>query len=276
MKTLMTIFLCVIGISIKGLTFKDMNTSAALEIGESFLSSVQTNTLCVMQPFLEDMFFESWLNLPCAETEFHELRKNSYYPVHLLWCCKGLHGKESAWIKDSAVTAKSSHDTEVDYLDVKRGFYRPFIAMDGRPILTFLSLEEGVGQCEVVKGLIITNLAFYVNGLTSGVNQRKQPTLTRNKNRLIEMRRQLSREMEEMNPLIELSEREATEIVYLTALCRSWVRTMDEFNAAFVPNGETFLVRLTVPECETEIGRMLYDLARKRGLLGQKGKGAWK
>ena len=77
-------------------------------------------------------------------------------------------------------------------------------------------------------------------------------------------------------PLIELSEREATEIVYLTALCRGRVRTMDEFNAAFVPKGETFLVRLTVPECETEIGRMLYDLARKRGLLGQKGKGAWK
>lgn len=72
-------------------------------------------------------------------------------------------------------------------------------------------------------------------------------------------------------PLIELSEREATEIVYLTALCRGRVRTMDEFNAEFVPKGETFLVRLTVPECETEIGRMLYDLARKRGLFGRTG-----
>ena len=81
---------------------------------------------------------------------------------------------------------------------------------------------------------------------------------------------------ENWNPLIELSEREATEIVYLTALCRGRVRTMDEFNAAFVPKGETFLVRLTVPECETEIGRMLYDLARKRSLLGRKGKEGWK
>lgn len=80
-----------------------------------------------------------------------------------------------------------------------------------------------------------------------------------------------ARVSENWNPLIELSEREATEIVYLTALCRGRVRTMDEFNAAFVPKSETFLVRLTVPECETEIGRLLYDLARKRGLFGRKG-----
>ena len=81
-----------------------------------------------------------------------------------------------------------------------------------------------------------------------------------------------ARVSENWNPLIELSEREATEIVYLTALCRGRVRTMDEFNAAFVPKGETFLVRLTVPECETEIGRLLYDLARRRGLFGRKGR----
>lgn len=68
-------------------------------------------------------------------------------------------------------------------------------------------------------------------------------------------------------PLIALSPREATEIVYLTALCRGKVKSLDEFNAAFVPRGETFLVRLTAEDCETGIGRMLYKIVMKRGLV---------
>lgn len=70
-----------------------------------------------------------------------------------------------------------------------------------------------------------------------------------------------------LHPLIELSDREATEIVYLTALCRGKVKTLAEFNAAFVPKDERFLVILTAAECETEIGQMLYKLVRKRGLI---------
>lgn len=72
-----------------------------------------------------------------------------------------------------------------------------------------------------------------------------------------------------LHPLIELSDREATEIVYLTALCRGRVKSLDEFNATFVPKGETFLVKLTAAECETAIGQMLYKLVRKRGLIGE-------
>ena len=74
-------------------------------------------------------------------------------------------------------------------------------------------------------------------------------------------------QMEKVAPLIVLTPREATEIVYLTALCRGKVKSLDEFNAAFVPKGKRFLVKLTVAECETEIGQMLYKLVRKRGLI---------
>ena len=41
-----------------------------------------------------------------------------------------------------------------------------------------------------------------------------------------------------------MSDREATEIVYLTALCRGMGKSLDEFNAEFVPKGETFLFPL--------------------------------
>ena len=116
---------------------------------------------------------------------------------------------------------------------------------------------------------VISNCAFVVNrryGMPPPVGSYREPV-----KKMIDFMYRSARLSRNLNPLIELSEREATEIVYLTALCRGRVRTMGEFNAAFVPKGETFLVRLTVPECETEIGRLLYDLARKRGLLGQKG-----
>ena len=83
------------------------------------------------------------------------------------------------------------------------------------------------------------------------------------------MRRNLLASLESESPPITITRREATEIVYLTALCRGKVKSLDEFNAAFVPKGETFLVELTAEECETEIGRMLYKLAKKRKLFGR-------
>ena len=60
-------------------------------------------------------------------------------------------------------------------------------------------------------------------------------------------------------PLITLTRREATELVYVTALCRGVVKTLKEFNEKYVGKGPAFIVRLSNPKCETDFGRMLYD-----------------
>ena len=72
----------------------------------------------------------------------------------------------------------------------------------------------------------------------------------------------MARRIASTAPIITLTNREATEMVYVTALCRGVVGSMKEFNKRYVGKVPEFIVKITDPKCETEFGRMLYDAAK--------------
>jgi len=94
--------------------------------------------------------------------------------------------------------------------------------------------------------------------------------------RIVEMERKMAKNHSRQSRIVVLLKREATEMVYVTALSRGVVGSMKEFNGKYVGKGPEFIVELTDPKCETEFGRMLYDAAKKKGLLPKRDGGEGK
>ena len=248
-----------------GVTFEEMSAFTKGEIGKTFLSYVSSATPSLIQPCAENIFYETWISAFCGREEFQRLRRQGYFPTLVTWCWGFDDKGRVVWVNEGLKT--SGQETSAMHLieDYRKGLYVPLVSFGDNPLFLFLQQEKKASARESVTYAFITNLTFQIKGLT--ISKKPINQLSPNKQRIVNMRRNLLASLEPESPPITLTRREATEIVYLTALCRGKVKSLDEFNAAFVPQGETFLVKLTAAECETEIGRMLYKIVRKRGLI---------
>lgn len=250
-----------------GVTFEEMNAFTQGEIGKTFLAYVFSATPNLIQPCAENIFYETWMSIYCGRDEFQQLRRGGYFPTMVAWCWEFNDKGKVVWINECLNTSRQEKSPMNLVENYRKGLYVPLVSLGDSPLFLFLQQEKKEFAHESVTYSFITNLTFQIKDIT--IPKKPINQLSPNKQRIVNMRRNLLASLESESPPITITRREATEIVYLTALCRGKVKSLDEFNAAFVPKGETFLVELTAEECETEIGRMLYKLAKKRKLFGR-------
>lgn len=270
---------------------KDMICSQLVECAKN------TDVSCgVFVPSEMDKELGAW-SLTYAPTAFTRMKSFSLHPTFFLW------GFPADWKKEHVRQARRdpiylylNEECPEDLLghrceDLASGRYAPFVAADEQPVFAFVRsqrrplypgrksflMEGELNAGELVDSMcsnlwassvfaVVSNCAFHIasfSGCTAG-----DVALPLARKKRMDERRKVSKCLAATAPLISLGKREVSEIVYVVALCRGVVSSMDEFNEAIVKRNDLgFMVELTVEDCETEFGRGLYQKAKKDRLL---------
>lgn len=273
----------------------DIQKGICMKLGQCL---VREDVYCgLVQILPEYIVTNAWPALPYSEKDFRFMKNLGYRPTSLSQIFVNDSNLQSAIDKGTPVYFQLRNPPYKQVLadqrleGIRMMYSPPVISFSRKCIFAFferlkthewnpedvfvreelckLDMRDWPASC---RSLWRTSAYGIMPGCAFVVNRRHSippPTVQFSKGmkKIIDSFYQSARLDENLHPLIELSDREATEIVYLAALCRGKVKSLDEFNAVFVPKGETFLVKLTAAECETEIGRMLYTLAKKRGFI---------
>ena len=271
------------------LRFVDLAVEARSEIARSFISHLEQHSsmLLLVRMRAENVVPSAWTQLPCSKNAFVCMRANCMFPSHQSVDCLAMTDIGLSWYS----TVYPSRDPEENgrqLKDLEKGLYRPLLRMPSRPILSFVkrlevddsihyiepsALRLGLDRSEFcVLSNLCKNATFQFSAIMSfGIKGVAEPefacTFTESEKRVVEMERKMAQNRSRQSRIIILSKREATEMVYVTALCRGVVGSMKEFNGKYVGKGPEFIVELTDPKCETEFGRLLYNAAKDKGLL---------
>ena len=247
--------------------FSQLNSHARNEIKESFISNVSTSEVAVVKSRIDDMMWSACFCSVCDKKKFLSMLEQGYFPCYSVYNC--LDGKELGftWFENYSVSTKPLN-SQIEYAEVRKGGYRPALAFGTIPFLAFVVRAgvSGIGElatndvCQISEGIgvfrMVESMSFAVDGVSC---ESQVKSFSGEAGKQISILRQLAIEANERRPPVTLTRREATELVYVTALCRGVVRTLKEFNEKYVGKGPAFIVRLSNPRCETEFGRMLYD-----------------
>lgn len=275
--------------------FSSLPHIARTEIAYLFVEAANTKELRLVRTRAENVAYSTWDNPPCPINVFACMCSGSsrMYPAHrALNCLTGFECGISWYSKEIHLL----HERENGQIlrDKEKGLYRPLILLPSKPILSFvkklsaietiplmqrqisnlnLDAEENTSLsniCEHSAFRLSSVLSFWVDGVEEPQIRRN---LTDTETRIVELNRRIAALRGGGDSLITLTKREATEMVYVTALCRCVIGSMKEFNEKYLGKGPQFIVELTDPKCETEFGRMLYDAAKSKGLLYGRGGG---
>lgn len=252
---------------------------------------------CTLFCSVEDRFSRSWPDLPYSKDAFTKMKLFDLHPARIEWTLESanvylrskLSGLEPCYVYLNEESDVSIAERRIE--DVISGRYSPILCPDGSLVLSFVRRQhKPLRHCQEIEVLhpelaknylndsvcsnlwatsvftIVSNCAFKVECGTCERDLRG--LLNANDNKRIERQLIVAKEISASAPLVCLTRREATELVYVTALCRGVVKTLKEFNEKYVGKGPAFIVRLSNPKCETEFGRMLYDAAKDKGLFG--------
>ena len=248
--------------------FSQLNAHARNEVKESFISNVSISELAVVKSRTDDMMWSECFCKVCDKKKFLFMLEQGYFPCYSVYNC--LDGKELGytWFENYSASSKPSN-SQIEYAEIRRGGYRPALAFGTVPFLAFVvpTGMRGDGRsmtndvCQITESIgasrMVESLSFVVDGVSC---ESKVKLFSGEGGKQINLLRQLAIDANERRPPVTLTRREATELVYVAALCRGVVKTLKEFNEKYVGKGPSFIVRLSNPKCETEFGRMLYDV----------------
>ena len=295
---IVVIFMCATSFAHEELRFADLTVEAKRETGQMFVSVLEQHSsmLGIVRTRAENVVPSAWTQLPCSKKAFVAMRANRMFPSHQSVDCLAMTDIGLSWYS----TVYPSRDPEENgrqLKDLEKGLYRPLLRMPSRPILSFvkrLGVDDSMPYIEhsaLRMGLdgnelcVLSNLCkkatFQLSAIMSfGIEEVMEPEFTcafsDSEKRIVEVERKMALDHSRRSRIVILLKREATEMVYVTALCRGVVGSMKEFNKRYVGKGPEFIVELTDPKCETEFGRMLYDAAKKKGLLPKRDGGGGK
>lgn len=244
----------------------------------------------------DDILYKKWRDVPYENDTFVKMKEFSLHPATIKWTFSGaeflrrslLVGDEPLFVYLNETPVQTLAENRLRNILAKR--YSPILVPDGVPMVAFVRRQTEplyhqqvleVFHPELVDNYqsdvacsnlwetavcaVASNCAFHVEGLVADPPLDSQ--MTDNERKRIERRSVMARRIASTAPIITLTNREATEMVYVTALCRGVVGSMKEFNKRYVGKVPEFIVKITDPKCETEFGRMLYDAAKKKGLF---------
>lgn len=271
------------------LRFAGLAVEAKSEIGRMFVLLMERHSskLVLVRTRAENVVPSAWAQMPCSGKAFVCMRANRMFPSHQSIDCLTMADIGMSWYS----TVYPSRDPEKNgrqLMDLEKGLYRPLLRMPSRPILSFakrlniddsmpyvepsaLRLELDVNEFGVLSNLC-KSATYQLSAIMSfAIEGMMEPEfacdLSDSEKRIVELERKIASDNNWQRGIIILSKREATEMVYVTALCFGVVGSMKEFNKKYVGKGLEFTVELTDPKCETEFGRTLYDAAKKKGLF---------
>lgn len=236
----------------------------------------------------KDRLSKSWPNLPYSKDTFVKMKLFDLHPARLEWLLESgnmhlrsmLSGRDPCYVYLNEESDVAIAERRIG--DVVNGRYSPILCSDGGFVLAYVRRQDKpLRHCQEMEVLhpelsnnylsdcacsnlwgtsvftILSNCAFKVE---CGTRERDlSGRFNANDIKRIDRQLVVAKRISATAPLVCLSRREATELVYVTALCRGVVKTLKEFNEKYVGKGPAFIVRLSNPKCETEFGRMLYD-----------------
>ncbi len=270
-----------------GLKGANLGAEAKREIAQAFVALMPRAKLMFVRTRAENVVPSAWERIPCSKKAFVCMRANQMFPSHQSVDCLAMTHMELSWYS----TVYPSRDPEENgrlLRDMGKGLYRPLLRMPSRPILSFVkrlevgdsmpyiepvALRLGLEGNELgVLSNLCKNATFQLSPVMSfEIEGAMEPefscALSESEKKIVEMERKLMLANCRQNGAIVLSKREATEMVYVTALCRGEVGSMKEFNKKYVGKALEFIVELTDSKCETDFGRMLYSAASASGLF---------
>ena len=273
---------------VNALQFGDLNVYAKEDISNAFVTNVLKSSLCVVRPRLGDALYSSDRLSHCDERQFYYLCGIGMTPCHDVFDIVNRKQLGCRWILrlsksggDNAVSLRSK--------EKNKGCYRPALAHDDTPLLAFLAhgiSYEGISRlrydvhimgsgvdAEFVKTMcsdyangLIDNLAYTVDSLSS----RGDGICTTNSfyKKYLAVHERTSYLANVANPAMTLSRQEASELVYVTALCKGIVASAIQFNKMFDGVEPDFMVKIPANGCATEFGKCLYAAAVRNGIVG--------
>lgn len=251
--------------------------------------------------------YKKWRSIPYGNDTFVIMKEFSLHPAMVKWSLPGvasfrrsiLSGDEPLFVYLNEAPMQVLAENRLRNILAER--YFPILVPDGVPLVAFVRRQrEPLYHQQVLEVFhpelatnyqsdvacsnlwetavcaVVSNCAFHVEGLAGGASLGSLHQMTDSELKRIDRKNLVARRVAATAPVITLLKREATEMVYVTALCRGVVGSMKEFNKRYVGKGPEFIVELTEPKCETEFGRMLYDAAKKKGLLPKRDGGGGK
>jgi len=274
------------------LQFKDISARAKLDIENAFVSNVLASSICIVRQSSEDFLYSPTRALPCSKRQFYYLGRCGLIPCRDVFDVLGNTRLDISWIVKMSTCGGRASD-KCRFHEKYQGLYRPTLAHDDMVLLTFLnkganyeklvetaSVENNGCEDELVscaKQLCQNNTAVLIDNLTyaidvgghassgiCGVNEFERECL--------EVHKRMSLHANAASPAIKLSRKEASEFVYVVALCKRVVFSAARFNERFVGSGNGYLVKVPDCGCVTEFGKRMYSAAVKHGLISNEPK----
>lgn len=282
----------------QNLRFASIATEDKLMIVDSVSDRIarQDHDFVLMICSPEKTLYKKWRAISYENDTFVMMKECSLHPATVKWSLSGVASFQRSVLSGDEPLFVYLNETPMQMLAENRlhnilaGRYFPILVPDGVPLVAFVRRQRKplyhqqvleVFHPELVTNYqsdvacsnlwetavcaVVSNCSFHVEGLVEDSSLGSQ--MTDSELKRIERKYIVARRIAATAPVITLMKREATEMVYVTALCRGVVGSMKEFNGKYVGKGPEFIVELTDPKCETEFGRLLYNAAKDKGLL---------
>ena len=263
--------------------FIDLSVNAKNEMMQEFIQHFKDAELKLIKTRAEDVVYSRWSNQFFSKNIFNALFLEDFYPSYLSVNCLTLKEERLKWYRGSYL----SDDPKVNgrlFMDELKCFYRPIVKLPSGVKLSFVkpvSSDEIISKinewslifsfneneyewlkknCSSYVFQLVNSFAFHIEG--EKLEQIEYDFSKIEKERISNIQKHSLSSMK-FNPPITLTKKEATELIYVTALRRGIVKSLKEFNKKYIGKNIEFIVELTNPKCETEFGIMLYKASAK-------------
>ena len=263
--------------------FIDLSVNAKNEMMQEFIQHFKDDELKLIKTRAEDVVYSRWSNQFFSKNIFNALFLEDFYSSYLSVNCLTLKEERLKWYRGSCL----SDDPKVNgrlFMEELKGFYRPIVKLPSGVKLSFvkpvssdeiiskinkwsqiLSFKENEYEwlkknCSSYVFQLFNSFTFHIEG--EKLEQIEYDFSKIEKERISNIQKHSLSSMK-FNPPITLTKKEATELIYVTALRRGIVKSLKEFNEKYVGKNIEFIIELTNPKCETEFGIMLYKASAK-------------
>jgi hypothetical protein len=262
--------------------FIDLSENAKNEMMQEFIQHFKDAELKLIKTRAEDVVYSRWSNR-FSKNIFNALFLEDFYPSYLSVNCLTLKEERLKWYRGSYLSDDPNVNGQL-FMDELKGFYRPIVKLSSGVKLSFvkpvssdeiiskinkwsqiLSFKENEYEwlkknCSSYVFQLVNSFAFHIEG--EKLEQIEYDFSKIEKERISNIQKHSLSSMK-FNPPITLTKKEATELIYVTALRRGIVKSLKEFNEKYIGKNIEFIVELTNPKCETEFGIMLYKASAK-------------
>lgn len=249
-------------------SYENLSPYAKSEICNAFVENVSSADLEIVRSRSSDWSYSTFSPSFCSEEIFRQMRHAGCFPCYSVYDCIEHKSLGPVWFVDYGLAS-----VEVDFMKeqerIRNKAYRPALLFAQVPLLALVSdaknilppLTNGAVRVSCVNRVF----AFAVEGL---VEQKESSRPANEGSRFIALLDRQTRRVNEQHPPVTLSRIEATEVAYVTALCRKKVFSLAEFNEKIVKGDMVgFMVELKNPACETAIGSHLYQAAKRSKMI---------